>query len=128
MYQPGMIKVGGKWMFPEDENIDGGTYEHKKRKKEMEETEQRARDLTGVASRKGAHHLSDYLPKEELEKFTRKAEEAKAGMILTKQEPQSQALKLDETNKGFKLLQQAGWTEGKGLGMKEEGMTTPVEG
>ena len=36
--------------------------------------------------------------------------------------------KLDETNKGFKLLKQAGWSEGKGLGAKEVGIVTPISG
>jgi len=58
-----MIKVGSKWMFPEDETTDGGTFEHRKRMKEMQDTEARARELTAMASKKGAHHISDYLPK-----------------------------------------------------------------
>ena len=62
VFQPGMIKVGSKWMYPEDEVTDGGTFEHRKRIKEMQETEARARELTTLANRKGAHHISDYLP------------------------------------------------------------------
>jgi hypothetical protein len=69
VYQPGMVKVGSKWMYPEDEEIDGGTFEHRKRIKEMLETEAKAKELTAMASKKGAHHISDYLPKEVLYSF-----------------------------------------------------------
>ncbi len=34
--------------------------------------------------------------------------------------------KLTEDNVGFKLLQKAGWTEGAGLGAKEEGIIAPI--
>lgn len=34
--------------------------------------------------------------------------------------------KLTEENVGFKLLQKAGWTEGSGLGVKEDGITAPI--
>ena len=34
--------------------------------------------------------------------------------------------KLTEENVGFKLLQKAGWTEGAGLGAKEDGITAPI--
>ena len=34
--------------------------------------------------------------------------------------------KLDESNIGFRLLQKAGWTEGEGLGEKQDGITAPV--
>lgn len=39
-YSPGMIQVGKRWAWPEDEMVDekDGTYEHIKRKREMEET------------------------------------------------------------------------------------------
>ena len=33
---------------------------------------------------------------------------------------------LDSTNIGFRLLQKAGWKEGKGLGKAEEGIKSPV--
>lgn len=34
--------------------------------------------------------------------------------------------KLDETNKGFKLLQKMGYTEGSGLGKNETGCDAPI--
>ena len=34
--------------------------------------------------------------------------------------------KITEENIGFKMLQKAGWTEGAGLGAKEEGITAPI--
>ncbi|CAG8441821.1 25134_t:CDS:2 [Gigaspora rosea] len=37
-YKPGMVRVGSKWVYPEDEITDGGTWEHKKRAEEMKKT------------------------------------------------------------------------------------------
>lgn len=42
--------------------IDGGTWEHRKRAKEMLKTAETALNLTLQA--KGAHHMGQYLPKE----------------------------------------------------------------
>ena len=35
--------------------------------------------------------------------------------------------KIKEDNIGYKMLQQAGWQEGKGLGSKGQGITAPVD-
>jgi splicing factor 4 len=43
-------------------------------------------------------------------------------------EDEYKSFKLDDSNKGFKLLKQAGWTEGKGLGAKGTGIVTPISG
>lgn len=125
-----MIKVGNKWMFPDDEDTAGGSYEHRKRMKEMQETGDLARQLTDEAMKKGAHHLADFLPKEELEKFTRKADIVKKGGDPTLEAPDDphKDYKLGDTNKGFKLLKNAGWTEGQGLGAKASGIVTPLSG
>lgn len=42
--------------------IDGGTWEHRKRAKEMLKTAEGAQSLTIQA--KGAHHMGQYLPKD----------------------------------------------------------------
>lgn len=42
--------------------IDGGTWEHRKRAKEMLKTAETALNVTLQA--KGAHHMGQYLPKE----------------------------------------------------------------
>lgn len=34
--------------------------------------------------------------------------------------------KLDESNIGYQMLKNAGWTEGQGLGFNEDGITAPV--
>ena len=33
-----MVRIGSKWVYPEDEITDGGTWEHKKRAEEMKKT------------------------------------------------------------------------------------------
>jgi len=37
-YKSGMVRIGSKWVYPEDEITDGGTWEHKKRAEEMKKT------------------------------------------------------------------------------------------
>ncbi|GBC02925.1 hypothetical protein RclHR1_00490011 [Rhizophagus clarus] len=66
-YKPGMVRIGSKWVYPEDEITDGGTWEHKKRAEEMKKTAEQAALLTSHAEAKRAHHIADFLPKEELE-------------------------------------------------------------
>ena len=34
--------------------------------------------------------------------------------------------KIDESNIGYQMLKNAGWTEGQGLGSNEDGITAPV--
>ncbi|CAM9196041.1 unnamed protein product [Discosporangium mesarthrocarpum] len=103
--------------------IDGGTWEHKKRAKEMIKTAETALDLTLAA--KGAHHMGQYLPKEELDKFLGKASRVTKGLPAEVEEDFAKN-KLDEDNLGFQMLKKAGWTEGKGLGKDGEGTSAPV--
>ena len=62
------------YQYDSDEDVEGGTWEHKKRAAEMKKTAQRAKELTEMAHRK--HHMADYLPKEELEKLYEKVTRA----------------------------------------------------
>jgi splicing factor 4 len=50
--------------------FQGGTWEHKARKAEMEKTANEAMKLTEMAQ--GRHHIGDFLPPEELTKFMAK--------------------------------------------------------
>ena len=59
-----------KYEYDSDEDTEGGTWEHKRRRQEMEKTKKIAEELTQKAG--GAHHIGDYLPPEELAKFTSK--------------------------------------------------------
>ena len=52
--------------------IDGGTWEHRKRAREMLATADTASDLTALNH--GKHHIAQYLPKAELDRFLKSAE------------------------------------------------------
>jgi splicing factor 4 len=93
--------------------IDGGTWEHRKRAKEMLETAARNVELTAMAA--GRHHMGDFLPKDELDKFLKRAEAVTKGESAPV-EDDYEAHKLTEDNVGFQLLKKAGWSEGAGLG------------
>jgi splicing factor 4 len=56
-----------KYDYDSDEDVDGGTWEHKVRSQEMEATNKWADELTKQAE--GKHHIGDFLPPAELERF-----------------------------------------------------------
>jgi splicing factor 4 len=60
-----------KYEYDSDEEVDGGgTWEHKLRSAEMEATDRWADELTKQAE--GKHHIGDFLPPHELDKFMEK--------------------------------------------------------
>ncbi|CAG8712780.1 26898_t:CDS:2, partial [Racocetra persica] len=132
-YKPGMVRVGSKWVYPEDEITDGGTWEHKKRAEEMKKTAgefaprpiKRAALLTAQAEAKRAHHIADFLPKDELEKFEQKVKAVKTGGTPPEFEDYA-TNKLDQSNIGFKMLMKQGWQAGSGLGKTGEGIAAPI--
>lgn len=76
---------------------------------------------------KGKHHIGDFLPPEELTKFTAKVKAVKGESSLDSFDFSDYAEhKIKEDNIGYKMLQQAGWQEGMGLGSQGQGITAPV--
>jgi len=69
------------------------------------------------------HHMSDYIPKEELARFL-----IKTGDEAAKKQAEvmvaSTSIKAD--NVGYKLLQKMGWKEGEGAGTSRSGITAPI--
>lgn len=120
--QEAEAKKNNKFEYDSDEDIEGGTWEHKARTKEMEKTKEKAKELTEM--NKGKHHIGDFLPPEELSKFIETVSAVKEDR--TPDFSDYKEHKLTEENVGFKLLQKAGWTEGSGLGVKEDGITAPI--
>merc|ERR1719494_1427176 len=67
-----------KYEYDSDEEIDDeGTWEHKKRTMEMQKTKEWAMQLTEDG--RGKHHLADFLPPDELEKFLEKVKAVREG-------------------------------------------------
>ena len=66
-----------KFDYDSDEDTEGGTWEHKARKKEMEKTRERAKELTDM--NRGKHHISDFLPPDELARFIERVNAIKEG-------------------------------------------------
>lgn len=111
-----------KYDYDSDEEIEGGTWEHKLREKEMMATQLWAAELTKQAE--GKHHIGDFLPPEELKRFLEKSSAAKEGRQLNISDYKE--FKLKEDNIGFKMLQKLGWSEGQGLGSSGSGIVEPV--
>jgi len=105
--------------------IEGGTWEHRKRAREMLQTADAALDLTLLAKGAKAHHIGQYLPKSELDAFLKKAHAVKTGTPLEIESDFSDK-KLDASNLGFQMLQKAGWKEGQAVGSRGSGILEPV--
>ncbi|XP_063225735.1 SURP and G-patch domain-containing protein 1-like isoform X3 [Bacillus rossius redtenbacheri] len=111
-----------KYEYDSDEETEGGTWEHRLRSAEMVATQLWADELTKKAE--GKHHIGDFLPPDELERFLEKYSALKDG-----REPDLsdyKEFKLKEDNIGFQMLQKLGWTEGQGLGSEGTGIVDPV--
>lgn len=77
----------------------------------------------GVAGKKG-HHMGDYIPPEELEKFLAKCNDAKAAKAA---KATADRAKIQADNVGHRLLSKMGWKEGEGLGSGRSGIADPVQ-
>ncbi|KAL0346560.1 UNVERIFIED_CONTAM: SURP and G-patch domain-containing protein 1-like protein [Sesamum calycinum] len=75
-----------------------------------------------VPMKKG-HHMGDYIPPEELEKFLATCNDVSAQKVA--QEAADKA-KIQADNVGHRLLSKMGWKEGEGLGTSRSGIATPI--
>ncbi|CAA7019242.1 unnamed protein product [Microthlaspi erraticum] len=72
---------------------------------------------------KRGHHMGDYIPVEELDKFLAKCNDA-AAQKATKEAAEKAKIQAD--NVGHKLLSKMGWKEGEGIGSSRKGMADPI--
>ncbi|XP_026413052.1 SURP and G-patch domain-containing protein 1-like protein isoform X1 [Papaver somniferum] len=79
--------------------------------------------LQGPAPGKKGHHMGDYIPQEELEKFMASCNDAAAQKAAKEAAERS---KIQADNVGHKLLSKMGWKEGEGLGSSKSGRADPV--
>lgn len=112
-----------KYEYDSDEDVNGGTWEHKVRSSEMEATWKWAEALNKQCE--GKHHIGDFLPPEELKKFMEKYNSEKLGKAPDVSDYKD--FKLKEDNKGYQMLQKMGWKgEGTSLGTTGSGITEPI--
>lgn len=90
-----------------------GTWEHRKRAKEMLDTARKNLELTALAA--GHHHIGDFLPQKELDRFLRKADAVKTGGVAPVVSDYEDH-KLTQDNIGYQMLLKSGWREGSSLG------------
>eukprot|EP00246_Nothoceros_aenigmaticus_P004051 TRINITY_DN15357_c0_g1_i1.p1 TRINITY_DN15357_c0_g1~~TRINITY_DN15357_c0_g1_i1.p1 ORF type:complete len:497 (+),score=97.61 TRINITY_DN15357_c0_g1_i1:249-1739(+) len=80
-------------------------------------------DAAQGALKKG-HHMGDYIPPEELEKFLAKCNDAMAQKAA---KASADRAKIQADNVGHRLLSKMGWKEGEGLGSGKGGRADPVQ-
>ncbi|KAJ6777521.1 SURP AND G PATCH DOMAIN-CONTAINING 1 [Salix koriyanagi] len=78
--------------------------------------------LQAALSKKG-HHMGDYIPPSELEKFLSTCNDAAARKAATEA---AERAKIQADNVGHKLLSKMGWKEGEGLGSSRKGISNPI--
>ncbi|XP_040994213.1 SURP and G-patch domain-containing protein 1-like protein isoform X2 [Juglans microcarpa x Juglans regia] len=78
--------------------------------------------LQGGPAKKG-HHMGDYIPPEELEKFLASCNDAAAQKSAREA---AEKAKIQADNVGHKLLSKMGWKEGEGLGSSKSGIADPI--
>uniref|UniRef100_A0A5B6YPQ0 Putative SURP and G-patch domain-containing protein 1-like protein isoform X1 n=1 Tax=Davidia involucrata TaxID=16924 RepID=A0A5B6YPQ0_DAVIN len=75
------------------------------------------------ASAKKGHHMGDYIPQEELEKFLASCNDAAAQKASREA---AEKAKIQADNVGHRLLSKMGWKEGEGLGSSKSGIADPI--
>ncbi|KAJ8748796.1 hypothetical protein K2173_011352 [Erythroxylum novogranatense] len=76
-----------------------------------------------AASAKRGHHMGDYIPQEELEKFMSNCNDAAAQKAAREA---AEKARIQADNVGHKLLSKMGWKEGEGLGSSRNGISDPI--
>ncbi|OMO80857.1 SWAP/Surp [Corchorus olitorius] len=76
-----------------------------------------------AASLKKGHHMGDYIPPEELEKFLAACNDAAAQKAARET---AEKAKIQSDNVGHRLLSKMGWKEGEGLGSSKNGISDPI--
>ncbi|KAJ0253553.1 SURP and G-patch domain-containing protein 1-like protein [Hirschfeldia incana] len=79
--------------------------------------------IPSTDSGKRGHHMGDYIPPEELDKFLAKCDDV-AAVKATKEAAEKAKIQAD--NVGHKLLSKMGWKEGEGIGSSRKGMADPI--
>ncbi|KAK4414433.1 SURP and G-patch domain-containing protein 1-like protein [Sesamum alatum] len=72
---------------------------------------------------KRGHHMGDYIPPEELEKFLATCNDAAARKAVKEYADKA---KIQADNIGHRLLSKMGWKEGEGLGSSKSGIAAPI--
>ncbi|KAK4591815.1 hypothetical protein RGQ29_016316 [Quercus rubra] len=78
--------------------------------------------LQAASSKKG-HHMGDYIPQDELEKFLAACNDAAAQKAAKEA---AERAKIQADNVGHRLLSKMGWKEGEGLGSSKSGIADPI--
>ncbi len=106
--------------------IDGGTWEHRKRSREMLETAEANYKKTREALKNsgGRSHIGSYIPKDVLSKFLADAAKKSSSSGNSPTFQVDNAVK--KSNIGYQMLEKSGWQQGEGLGTGGAGRKAPI--
>lgn len=97
------------------------------REERMRQPKQSKDEMPPPASLQGSgkrgHHMGDYIPPEELEKFLASCNDAATQKVNRESADKA---KIQADNVGHKLLSKMGWKEGEGLGSSRKGIADPI--
>ncbi|KAG6514666.1 hypothetical protein ZIOFF_025035 [Zingiber officinale] len=79
--------------------------------------------LCGLLAPKKGHHMGDFIPQNELDKFLSSCNDAAAQKAAKEA---AEKAKIQADNIGHRLLSRMGWKEGEGLGSDKRGRSEPV--
>uniref|UniRef100_A0A7N0UCQ5 SURP and G-patch domain-containing protein 1-like protein n=1 Tax=Kalanchoe fedtschenkoi TaxID=63787 RepID=A0A7N0UCQ5_KALFE len=97
--------------------------QEEKRKQPKQSKDEMPPPASLQASSKKGHHMGDYIPPEELEKFMSACNDAAAQKAAKEA---AERAKIQADNVGHKLLSKMGWREGEGLGSSRNGIADPI--
>ncbi|KAK2971530.1 hypothetical protein RJ640_017899 [Escallonia rubra] len=96
--------------------------ERKRQPKQSKDEMPPPASLQGGPGKRG-HHMGDYIPQEELEKFMATCNDV-ASQKAAKEA--AERAKIQADNVGHRLLSKMGWKEGEGLGSSRSGIADPI--
>ncbi|KAF4366802.1 hypothetical protein F8388_014230 [Cannabis sativa] len=103
--------------------VKKAAHEERKRQPKQSKDEMPPPPSLQAGSIKKGHHMGDYIPLEELEKFMASCNDV-AAQKAAKENAEKARIQAD--NVGHKLLSKMGWKEGEGLGSSRSGIATPI--
>ncbi|KAL6493880.1 hypothetical protein OROGR_031791 [Orobanche gracilis] len=129
-----LSQTSGRYVVRESNGSDGSDpiammeyYMKKAAQEEKQRPPKRSKDEmpppASLQTPEKGHHMGDYIPPEELEKFLATCSDVSAHKAMREYADKA---KIQADNVGHRLLSKMGWKEGEGLGSSKSGIANPI--